>query len=61
VDNTVDRFQDFQSTEKFTDSLATELIPWARTNLHVDVGGNETTAAGGAFKSRDHPLSRCAA
>ena len=34
VDNTGDRFQDFQSTQQFTRSFSAELIPWARTTLH---------------------------
>ena len=47
LDNTGDRFQDFQSATKVTESLSRELIPWA---FYIDVGGDETTAAGGVFK-----------
>src|SRR5262249_30104482 len=38
VDNDGDRFQNFQSTQQFTESLAAELMPWAETVAHVGSG-----------------------
>jgi enterochelin esterase family protein len=46
VDNTGDRFQNFQSTERFTRSLGGELLPWARAALGVSADARHTIVAG---------------
>src|ERR1051326_8823825 len=35
IDNAGDRFQDFQIAQRFADMVRGDLIPWARTALHV--------------------------
>jgi enterochelin esterase-like enzyme len=46
VDNSGDRFQNFQSTQKFTDSLTNELIPWARRTLDIPTDPRRTIVTG---------------
>ena len=46
VDNTGDRFQDFGSTQQFTRSLSAELLPWARTTLHLPADPSRTIVTG---------------
>lgn len=46
VDNDADRFQNFQSTEKFTQSFADELMPWIRAQVPAAVDPERTVIAG---------------
>ena len=46
VDNTGDRFQNFQSAQLFTSSLATELLPWAHATLGIAADARHTIVAG---------------
>src|SRR5690349_23179900 len=46
VDNDDDRFQNFQSTRKFGQSLATELIPWIRRRDNLPADPRRTVIAG---------------
>lgn len=46
VDNTGDRFQNFQSTGRFTASLSGELLPWARAKLGLSSDAGHTIVAG---------------
>ncbi len=46
VGNGDDRFQDFQSTQTFTTSLSSELMPWVRANMHLLADARRTIVTG---------------
>src|SRR5262245_9124372 len=41
-----DRFQDIGTTRRMADSIAREVIPWAKSTLRVDVGANRIIVCG---------------
>jgi len=62
VDNSGDRFQDFQSTQRFTASFAGELLPWVRAELKLAADPRRTIVAGysaagleSAYIAQQHP------
>jgi enterochelin esterase family protein len=62
VDNDGDRFQNFQSAQRFTESMSGELIPWARTNLRapadprrIIVAGYSASGLASAYAAFRHP------
>jgi enterochelin esterase family protein len=46
LDDTDDRFQNFQTTQMTARSIAEELLPWARASLHVTVDAAHTVVVG---------------
>jgi enterochelin esterase family protein len=46
VDNADDRFQNFQSTTRFTESLRAEMLPWARRTWNLPADPQRTIVAG---------------
>jgi enterochelin esterase-like enzyme len=46
IDNTGDRFQNIQSTARFTSSLSTELLPWAQRTLHAPIDARHVIVTG---------------
>jgi enterochelin esterase-like enzyme len=46
LDDDGDRFQDFQTTQKVAESVATELIPWVRSTLKIALEPKRTIVAG---------------
>src|SRR5262249_8242576 len=62
LDNDGDRFQNFQTTQKVAESLATELIPWIRgkEKLAADprrtiIDGDSAAGPGSAYRAWNYP------